>query len=572
MYLKDRTDGGDSPQIRIGQLYSALKRYSPQPELYYELDEHGPSIECLVAGDLAAGAWLSGAPEERARQFLLQKSRLFDLPRRKFDALLFLKHVLRSRMGTHCVFGLRANGDEVADNCFVVHLDRENRVVMVSSVYQSDTPEARIEPLEWDAALSEALQEFEGRPISKLRAEPMWVPDWQEQRYVPRLQVKLSFADADLVLLVKSDGEIDRRYTVHAAVSSGQVGLGRVYRDFWSPGEREDGVDQHKAGKTVVLRDLESDSELVGRYVAVQDDVTDDWFPRSFKFLDNPRPTSSRFDRVMVYYHVDLIQRYFRELGLDVLDDYQQFKPMHVVLSPEGRTLYAPNEQRIRIHRLSGDYCITDAREARILYHEFVHAVTDALARLHRQDKTDCSNPRYRQVLQAASLDEGLAYYFACSLAARYGVGRAHFRLLKLDGRTLCWNDDCECRLGPSRRRAYAYNLGIVDEPEQGDLESEIIYDWCEHWGRYLWSLRCRLEAEVADTVIAHSVFFLTRWSTFGMGVLAIMLADRLLFGGSHQETILDAGRDASWKIWDEGNDVALIPPASDTGGVEAGA
>ena len=129
-------------------------------------------------------------------------------------------------------------------------------------------------------------------------------------------------------------------------------------------------------------------------------------------------------------------------------------------------------------------------------------------------------------MLQAASLDEGLAYYYACSLAARYGVGRAHFRLLKLDGRTLCWNDDCECRLGPSRHRAYAYNLGIVDEPGQGDLESEIIYDWCEHWGRYLWNLRCRLGAEVADTMVAHSVFFLTRWSTFGTGVLAIMLAD----------------------------------------------
>jgi hypothetical protein len=46
------------------------------------------------------------------------------------------------------------------------------------------------------------------------------------------------------------------------------------------------------------------------------------------------------------------------------------------------------------------------------------------------------------------------------------------------------------------------------------------------------------LKPEIADIIIAHSLFFLTRWATFEQGVDAILLADRLLFSGAHKETI----------------------------------
>ena len=58
------------------------------------------------------------------------------------DAALFrqrlaLKQVLRSRMGTHCIFELRERGCEILENCFVVHFDHKLQAVMVTSIYQA---------------------------------------------------------------------------------------------------------------------------------------------------------------------------------------------------------------------------------------------------------------------------------------------------------------------------------------------------------------------------------------------------------------------------------------------------
>ena len=69
---------------------------------------------------------------------------------------------------------------------------------------------------------------------------------------------------------------------------------------------------------------------------------------------------------------------------------------------------------------------------------------------------------------------------------------------------------------------------------------------------RLLLRIRTLLGSEIADMLIANSIFFLTRWSTFGMGVRALVLTDRLLFGGVHERDILekaDGKMACDWKI-----------------------
>ncbi|MDY7077180.1 MAG: hypothetical protein SXV54_09675 [Chloroflexota bacterium] len=519
-----------NPREKIQGLCDRLRRYTDEPGLYYKICKQRNDIEYLVAPDLGLGFPLHGTPEERARQFLRFSFGLFGLSRRLFDQQIYVKHVLCSRMGTHCIFGLRYMGDEMAETNFVVHLDNDHRVVMVMNVYQPD-----------------------------------------ESEYHRLLQVKLTAPQGDFVAWVSEDGEITRSYPVHAGAIPEQVKLGQVYDGFWShlKGGKVD-VDEamlNRMGrKMVVLRGLEAKRGLVGRYAAVTDEISNYWPLQSSWFLYDPEPSSSTFDRVMAYYHIDLIQRYFRDLGVSVLDEYEQFNPVQVVLSPDRPTYYSPKEQRIHLQRLGRgepeeefegglggefeggfDYKCTQAREARVLYHEFVHVVTDALARLRRQDKG-----KSERFLQAAAMDEGLADYFACSLAARHGVRRAYFGRLKLDQEAGELEWEVERTLGPSLSKAFGYNLRPTYDANLTSEEN--IYKWGEQWGRYLWQLRCALGVEVADMVIAHSIFFLTRWSTFEMGVLAIMLADRLLFEGVHESVILnDKVKDAvGWETCKE--------------------
>ena len=109
------------------------------------------------------------------------------------------------------------------------------------------------------------------------------------------------------------------------------------------------------------------------------------------------------------------------------------------------------------------------------------------------------------------------------------------------------------------RREEVAGLLGCVFDKKQGHFDgasSSITIDstierWGNYWARFLWQLRKSLGAPIADILIAHSLFFLTRWSDFRMGVAshALLMADRLLFGGNHRDTLAElSGIDKRWR------------------------
>jgi hypothetical protein len=570
-------------QRHIGDLHASIKRYNGSAKLYYKIHQTIGSIDYLVVldhqTDLAAALAPSGTPEDRARQFLVTYYHLFSFARpddqeqrRIFDSELFLKHTLRSRMGTHCIFSWRDGPLESADeHNFVVHLDTGNRVALVASVYPDDFehqshPHERIARRRSEMKLDKA---FEGmrHELARLKQERqnarkvVYEPIAYDKCTRSGLRVKLTTDAGDRVMEFDIAGQKMRDYSIDVHSGPDRLGMGKVYRRFWSPDRRTRSAPLDEVLKRetseVVLRDLKSDSELVGRYVAVIDQVQPDLpVERSHAFLNAPERSSSSFDRQMTYYHVDLIQRYFRAMGLDALDAYHHLNPLQVVLKPSGLPRYASNEERIHIPALGVDEMATHALDARILYHEFVHAVTDALARINRHDHSAVTDPRYREIIQAMAMDEGLGDYFACSLAVRVGAEWASFiPLMFIRDERLAWETTTVRRLGGGRAEQYSaenFDLHKVftdalpataeEAARKGDM---IMYGWGEQWGRYLWSLRCALGEEIADLLIAHSIFFLTRWATFGLGVLALALADRMLFEGAHQEAILKTGEHA---------------------------
>ena len=79
-------------------------------------------------------------------------------------------------------------------------------------------------------------------------------------------------------------------------------------------------------------------------------------------------------------------------LGLRALDDYDGLIPLRIELCDSlqrsARTQFLPGRQAIILAPVgdaqqSALKC-TDARSARLIYHECVHAMTDAIARLRR--------------------------------------------------------------------------------------------------------------------------------------------------------------------------------------------
>lgn len=629
-----RPKTGDEIKQTIEEGLSSLARQVIRlgaPNIAYQLSPNGQMLSFLVGTDLgAADPTLSRAGDaaELAANFLLGDAKYFGLEPEWLRSHLYRKTVLESRMGKHIVFGLMVRDIEIENQSFVVHLDRKNRVVMVTGLYEAGAVQrllARPSVIQSRDKVNKIVSGVLQKAINcKVQVESYRV-EWhsiptcngQKTEFHDGIQLKITTSTRDVYTVYAYEDETTKNieivnvFPIGSASNRGVMSTAQIYDGFLQlalnrrtntgVGEAAHAAEPNgRRGDTsparmvleiesnflerplrpVILRDLEDASTLVGRYARVSDAVNA--IENTAVSVDvEPDESNTLFDRVMAYYHLDLVQRYFRELGMSVLDcpDCAQFNPMVVVLDPIVDTnKFVPTELKIHIKRLfpkregnesdTTDFMFTGALEPRTVYHEFVHAVTDALARLQRGGKSRLSCLYLREALQASAMDEGLADYFACSLAAQHGAPRAFFYVLgttDVEGeQKLCLITHRQLDVTP-RSKQYKRDARKVSEAIQnfkleatGGLESAVQpdcsawevraineesienntaelwnapYEWGEVWSRYLWQLRVALGVQVADTLIAHSIFFLTRWATFSQGVIALVVADYLLFG-----------------------------------------
>jgi hypothetical protein len=547
-----------------------LTQNNPAARVYCAVHPEIGNIEFLAAinSDIGLAAPVPGLSEEDlARKFLIEHCELFRLRREVFTQHLVLKHTLHSLAGVHLTFELRAEdanqqGVPLNDACFVAHFDQRRRIVMISAVYE---PEYTFDTRQLTPAAVEAKLPKVWKTQPPLDAQcysltPEFLLDPKTRKY--RIGWRLKYLDQDHVtryVLISNQKKIITSYTIDPTQPP-YWGAGQVYQEYW--GQRRGEPDTRR----VALSDLTHKRALVGRYVRVEDRVNLAAFPpqnqdEPFEFVCDKN--TSGFDRVMAYYHTNLVQHYFRELGLFELDQYPGLMPIRVVLSNGRISRYvvpdvAQGQDRlgwIILNRLDepdegkGKEW-TQAREARVIYHEFTHAVTDALARLHRGNQMDEGYQRRVQVLQAAAMDEALGDYFACSLAARAGVAQPTFGILEIDNAQLPkWTELRNLMPHPSSALAGRRLLRFSLKPDE--VRDAPIYRWGKLWASYLWQLRCDSEIgpDNADRLIANSLFFLTRWTTGVGGLLALLLADVLLFNGVHLNRIQELARERGVNI-----------------------
>jgi len=568
---KFQIDTGDD---KIKEFYMAMRRFNPQPKLYVKLHRELRSVECLIASDLSVAFGMRGLfelPEDKATLFLhnIADMGVLGLDATFLQENLVLKDSKQSSLGYHYIFGLRYQGKLLGEHCFTVHLDNDQRVVMLHSIYQKfmkpdpQKTETGLETLPNDpgASIDKSLKSYE--ELAKTNSiksayvtGTVLIPDWSNGAYIPVQEMEVVTQEGNFIWLVDQEGTIRHQYTIHADLSYARVGT--IWDNVWYGQLDDDDRKFAATTKRVILRDVEStEGHLKGKYAKIEDEITKKWKLQDINIESDPKTDSSLFDRMQAYYHIDRIQRYFRELGLTILDEYEGLKPLRVVLTDSEHrptSSYIPSEKTIYIKQIpfhgetphgtsAADWRRkwTEARDSMIIYHEYVHAVTHTLASLRHQDHKAVKNPRYRDMLQAAAMDEGLADYFACSLAASEGakipqIGTLRQYVARDRKVKLKWRSQRELDLKPELLLVYKESIAHLSEQED-----KVIYQWGEQWSRFLWNLRShdKIGAEVADTLIAHSILYLSRWSSFNVGILAILLVDQLIFRGIHREYIL---------------------------------
>lgn len=260
------------------------------------------------------------------------------------------------------------------------------------------------------------------------------------------------------------------------------------------------------AYKEVVLPDLPDTGFLDGPFVTTRN--TPNRVKRTnlqFIFGRGDRA----FKEVMVYFHIDRVQRFIQSLGFDNVLNHPI--AVHIDGTTDDNSFYSPTSKALTF----GTGGVDDAEDADIILHEYGHAIQD--------DQV----PGFGQGNENRAMGEGFGDFLAASFFA--DVKPAVLRPTVGNWDAVSYSGDeppCLRRLDSNKK----YPRDITGE-EHADGEI---------WSACLWELRNAIGSQAAiQLVIAHH-FLVSRNSTFEQAGNALITADQNLNEGRNVEAIRD--------------------------------
>ncbi len=295
-------------------------------------------------------------------------------------------------------------------------------------------------------------------------------------------------------------------------------------------------VPEH-AYREVELQDIVASGPLAGPHVKLVDRQAPNIAPpdaASPLFFDR---AADGFEDVNVYFHIDRTQRYLQFLGYTGERSVAAYAIEADAHSANGsdNSFFVPSATRLAEGTLHfGEGGTDDAEDADLIVHEYGHAIQEWIA------PGTFGGPF---TSESRALSEGFGDYWAYSthFAQRMASGRDPFCLADWDAR--CWEDDasqqCVYRPGSDCLRRVDGTRTMADFEK---IEGAGV----EHRNGSIWSSALReihqqLGRTVTDTIVIESLFDAPPSPTFAVMALRMIEADRLLFSGTHGQTICAA-------------------------------
>ncbi|PIE32974.1 hypothetical protein CSA56_13675 [candidate division KSB3 bacterium] len=436
-----------------------------------------------------------GSGRDIADQFLADNRQLFGMPEENTGLRWGETKVHRSAQ--HVRYQQFYHDLPVVGATVTVHLDQANRVQMVNGNYCPNV-EVKItpSPISTSVAIKAVLNVLQAEEHSSPDAELVIFSTGTHS--ICAYQVRLHANDpfGDWVFFVDAaTGEIADSYNALHFVQ----GKGQVYNT--NP-RRDDTLI------SADLFDLNESQTLSGTYFRVKNatkggqnaSVTG---PGAYDFLYSDA-ANTHFDEVMVYYHLNKVAKFFRNVGYD-----EHTNPMsvsvHVPNPDDGNPDYdnayfSPFEQAFYFGH--GDVLSDLAQEAAVIYHEYTHSVVDAAQ-------------SFMATPEAGALHEGYADYFACSLTNDPKIGE--FAVQKSG----------EEFLRDLRSQRTYETMTNNDVHADGEI-----------WGATCWKIRETLGRRIADLLVYDSLWYLPPNAAFLDACDGILEADAKFFGGEHVDTL----------------------------------
>lgn len=264
----------------------------------------------------------------------------------------------------------------------------------------------------------------------------------------------------------------------------------------------------------VALERLDAGSScLKGRWVHVRLLTGEVCRPPVADFTSVTR-SNDAFEAVMAYFHIDRARAYLESLGFASLLN----RPVPVLANgiESDDSFYDTEEKSITF----GEGGVDDGEDGDVIVHEYGHAVQDAQV------------PDYGESPQGASMGEGFSDYLQAALDSLRAPSPV-FNPCMAEWDAIDPGDSAPVQC---LTRADTNTTAAQGGPgTRCDTEPHCAG---KAWSGALWRIRGLIGGAIADRLVVQSHYGLTKSADFVDGSLALILADRALYGGVHEPVL----------------------------------
>ncbi len=456
-----------------------------------------------------------GTLETSVRQCLNDYCDLFAMTDPNIE--LRLTDIQNSLTGRHVRFHQYYNGIEVYGAATSVHTNHSGQIRVIHNNYFPRINISTSASLSPEGAIDIAIAESGAFDLRKPpRAKLVIFPNHNAGQigdyanayrlaYRAIVHSRQPVASWEYIIDAHTGKPLHRRNLLRSA-----DGRGRVFnpnpvvalKDFrlMDQGDSADAIPE-EAYTDVILPELDGSGFLDGPYVSTR--LTENRANEptlEFNYLRD----DSRFEEVMVYYHIDAVGRYLKGLGFNFVNDWQIPANVHFGMTRAG--FYDDSDGSINF----GDAGVDVAEDAEVIIHEYGHAILDRqVPSINRGE--------------GGAIHEGFSDFLAASFFSAVSDGFSDSIVFEWAG-----SGDPEIATRPvnSNKR---YPEDIVSEPH---ADGQI-------WSAALWEIFEAIGRDASIRLIVESHFFLLPDAEFVDGASAIFMADQELNGGVNFDFIM---------------------------------
>lgn len=449
-----------------------------------------------------------------------------DLSQLKFDK------VKESILGSHVLFQQHHAGKEISNAWIRVDVDKEGRVFNIQNDLMPEPAMVQARKADAARAASPETKQLSAADAEAraLEAAASAQDDSKEIAHtelcyfpyngVPRLSWKVIVKTTPKPAVAKTRRPAE--WKMYLDAGTGEIlekrnllrfvdGKGRVFDPnpvviLNDTSLKDKSAIPDKAYTEVVLRDLKSTGFIEGPFVTTK--TTRNRIKktnRDFRFKRGDRA----FKEVMVYFHIDRLQRHLQEMGFkNVLN---RPIPVNIDGQRDDNSHYSPSDKDLTF----GTGGVDDAEDAEIILHEYGHAIQD--------DQL----PGFGASEEGGAMGEGFGDFLAASFFSDVKPKEMKPTVGNWDATAYSGDEPPYLRRLDSNKKY----------PK--DMKGEV-HDDGEIWSACLWEMRAALGRATAEKLVIAHHFLLSRDSGFEDGVNGLITADKNLNKGANEKVIRD--------------------------------